>query len=132
MERLESIVPRVVTDILAKWAERREDWARLRVQVDGAALVGEVIGDLHALTSAVDDELLGTQAAAQAAGYHPDSLLRLMHRGELSNYGTKRRPQFRRNELPRRARIARDGQPISPPDADDIARAALAGRGRSR
>lgn len=128
---ISAVMPAAMAEIIARWAGRREEWTRLGVQLDGAKLAAEVLADLTAIQSATDEELLSTAEAAETSDYHPDSLLRLMHAGQLKNYGTARRPKFRRAELPRRARpkASRGAtMPATATDSDSIARDALAGR----
>ena len=53
-----------LAELRARWTERRDEWRRLGVQVDGAKLAEEVLADLEKVVNAGADELLTLTAAA--------------------------------------------------------------------
>ena len=88
------------SELRARWHQRRDEWARLGVQLDGAKLADEVLADLDALER---DAQLGTVTLKEAhliGGYSIDHLQRLVAGGELENVGRKHRPRIRRSDVP--------------------------------
>ena len=61
-------MPRAMADVIARWAGRRDEWSRLKVQVDGAALAAEIIGDLEAIAQSEADAALSLPDAAEESG----------------------------------------------------------------
>jgi hypothetical protein len=62
----------------------------------------EVLGDIEQIEPEGSD-LLSPPDAGARAGYHPESICRLIRLGKLTNYGTKHRPRVKLSELPRKA-----------------------------
>jgi hypothetical protein len=101
------------TAILDRWLVRRDEWERLHVQVDGAALAAEVIADIERLDSAAGDESLTLAQASDRCGYSTDHLSRLVREGKLKNLGRKGAPRVRAADLPRRV-AARSNRSYDP------------------
>jgi hypothetical protein len=89
-----------MNELLAKWVARQQDWQRLGVQVNGAAVADEILADLHAVMGANALEPLTLREAAMLSGYTVDHLQRLVAGGRLENSGRKGRPRIRRGDLP--------------------------------
>lgn len=87
----------------AKWQEEEERFRRRHAQVDGAALVEELLSDFHAVIVEGGEELLNLQQASRESGYSPDHLGRLVRSGRISNAGRRCAPRIRRRDLPRKA-----------------------------
>jgi hypothetical protein len=92
--------PSVVEQLLAKWEARHDEWRRLHVQVDGAALADEILSDLHQVTRSRALEAVTLKEASALSGYSVDHLQRLVATGQLENVGRKGRPRIRRGDLP--------------------------------
>lgn len=86
-----------------RWSSRREEYARFRVQVDGAKIVDEFLADLQKVRETENEELLSLGVAAQISGYSRDHLARLIRQGTVVNSGRKNRPLVKRKHLPKRA-----------------------------
>lgn len=89
-------------DVIDRWQARLEEWSRLHVQVDGAALAGEVIADLERAAAADTCEPLTYAKAAKLSGYSDDHIGRLVRDGKLKNVGRKGAPRVLASELPRK------------------------------
>jgi hypothetical protein len=94
--------PAHIGEIIQRWRERQTEWLRLRVQVDGAALAGEVVADLEKIAEGDGGEELTLTAASTLSGYSTDHLSRLIRDGSLPNAGRKGVPRIRRADLPMR------------------------------
>jgi hypothetical protein len=111
------------------WAQRRDEWRKLGVQVDGAKLADEILEELEHLASADADELLTLTDAAREAQLHPDSIGRAIRQGRIPNAGRPNAPRVRRGDLERLQR--RRGASSSPDPVTSlpaIARNAIAGK----
>lgn len=86
-----------LTELRAKWVGRRSEWEALGVQVDGARVAAEVLGDLQALT---DEDTVTLTEASRIGGYSVDHLQRLVRGGTLANQGRKFSPRIRRADVP--------------------------------
>ncbi len=60
--------PETLSEILARWTARQAEWARLRVQLDGAALAGDIVADLEKIAQGEQDDSLTLAAAAAISG----------------------------------------------------------------
>lgn len=89
-------------ELRSELQRRRNALKRLSAQVDGAALLDEVIS----LVSRTDlpapraEPLLTLTAAAAASGFSADHLGRLVRKGQVTNYGQRRAPRVRLSECP--------------------------------
>jgi hypothetical protein len=92
--------PEHIDQLIQHWTERQAEWSRFRVQVDGATLAGEIVGDLESLAKADGTEELTLTAASALSGYSSDHLSRLIRDGTLPNAGRKGAPRIRRADLP--------------------------------
>lgn len=132
MEHLESIVPRAMAEIIARWAGRREEWGRFAAQVDGAKVAADVLEDLAALLNAERETLLSLDDAAKHCGYSADHLGRLIRSGKLANLGRKHSPLVRLGDLPRKANALRPtplGRNVRTTERRQIARALVHSQG---
>lgn len=104
----------ILTDqILERWATRKNEWSRLRAQVDGSAVAAEVIADIEAQTFAKANEPLTLGIAAEESGYSTDHLSRLIREGRLNNLGRKGSPRIARGELPIRPKRIAGGEGVA-------------------
>jgi len=90
-------------DFERKWSAQLERFRQLDARVCGAAVCEEVLADFRAVQSAVGDELLTLQRAAEECGYSVDHLSRLVRAGKLPNRrapGSRGRIALRRSDLP--------------------------------
>jgi hypothetical protein len=92
--------PEHLGKVIQRWEERRQEWSRLRVQVDGAALAKEVVADLEHIAEADNSEELTLSAAAALSGYSRDHLARLIREGAIRNAGKRGKPRIYRIDLP--------------------------------
>lgn len=111
--------------IIEAWQTRAHEWERLGVTVNGAQLCAEVVRDLQAMQVG-GPETLTLGEAAEASGYHPDSIARLIRKGRLQNAGTTHRPRVLRHELAAATRGRRS------PSASATAQAAAAAHALAR
>lgn len=84
--------------ILERWTARRDEWRRLRAQVDGGAIADEVLADLEAMDAG--DGIVTLREASRRTGYTSDHLSRLIRDGKLLNYGRKHSPRVKVGECP--------------------------------
>lgn len=89
-------------NFVAKWAAEAELLGRRRAQVDGAALLREVLADFAAVTRADAEEVLNLREAARESGFSADHLGRLVREGRIPNAGRPHAPRVRRRDLPRK------------------------------
>lgn len=87
-------------DVIARWEQRRREWARHRAQVDGVTVCDDVLADLRALQSGRDERLLNLTDAARLSGYSREHLGRLVQSGKLHNAGRPNAPRVRLSHLP--------------------------------
>lgn len=91
----------MTTHALAKaWRERASVIERYAPPV--AAALRDCAEELDAATRA---EAIDTVSAAEAAilsGYTADAIGKMIARGDIPNYGTKRRPRIRRVDVPKK------------------------------
>jgi hypothetical protein len=71
----------------------------LRIQVDAAALVREVVSSIRAIREAPLNELLSLSEAAERTGHTPDHIGRLVREGKVPNAGRKNAPRVRVRDL---------------------------------
>jgi hypothetical protein len=57
------------SELIARWRQRRDLYARVGALVDGARLVDEVLGDLDTLGHAEEERVLTLRAASKESGY---------------------------------------------------------------
>ncbi len=93
-----------IGEVIARWQQRRDEWSRLHVQVDGAALAGEIVADLEKIAETDSSDELTLTAAANLSGYTTDHLSRMIREGTIHNAGRKGSPRIRRSDLPIRPR----------------------------
>jgi hypothetical protein len=89
-------------EVEERWLKRRDEFRRLRVSVDGAALCDEVIADLDRLREERDGQTLTLSDAAILSGYSREHLARLVRSGKLANAGRKHSPRVMAADLPKR------------------------------
>jgi len=92
--------PEHVSEVLQRWQERQAEWSRLHVQVDGAALAGEIVADLEKIAEGDGGDELTLTTASTLSGYSVDHLSRLLRDGTIPNAGRKGSPRIRRADLP--------------------------------
>lgn len=90
------------SEIRDRWLARREEWSRLHVQVDGAALADEVLADFDFITMEHGDAALSLTEAARESGYSVGHLGREIRAGRIQNAGREKAPKIRRRDLPRK------------------------------
>lgn len=89
-------------EVLARWRERRDEWRRLGVSVDGAAICDEFLADLNGVESVAGQAPLNLQEAAAASGYSASYLGRLIRSGKLPNRGRPHAPKLYLSDLPQK------------------------------
>lgn len=110
-------------EILDRWAARRDEWARLHVQVDGAALAGEVIADIEAVVQERGAVALNLQEAARESGYSVGHLGREIRERRIPNAGRDKAPKILRRDLPRKSGFLRESPLAATLSRKRIARA---------
>jgi hypothetical protein len=103
-------------DLISKWTARREDWSRVKAQVDGVLVCDELLSDILALLTAGKAALLTLRQAAEVSGYSEDHLGRQVLQGKIPNAGRKGSPRIKTGDLPRR--IVRTGPRLYDPVTD--------------
>jgi hypothetical protein len=84
------------------WEKRRDEYTRLRAQVDAATLSDHLLADLATVIIDAGASLLTLTQAAHVCGYSADHLGRLVRTGQLTNHGRRHAPRVRVGDLPRR------------------------------
>lgn len=105
-----------ISDVIERWEAKRGEFARYSAQVDGAALVTEMLADLESLAAC--ETAVSLSVAAAQSGYCADYLSRLIREGKLTNYGRKHAPRVRLSECPTKPRLAVSSQKSYDPRAD--------------
>lgn len=105
-----------IRELVDRWEAKKAEWARLRAQVDGAALADEVLHDLASLEEA--EPVLSLAEAAKRTGYSPDHLSRLVRDGALANYGRKGAPRVKLSECPAKPALRKSYAPAYNATAD--------------
>jgi hypothetical protein len=106
-----------LADTIARWQERREEWSRLGVVVDGVKIANQVLADLAKLDVVGAQEALTLADAAKESGYSSEHLRHLVASGKLENVGRKHAPRVRRADLPRKCPVEREGHYDADADA---------------
>ena len=91
-------------ELQQRWSTRREEFARLGAQVDGAKVIDAFLADLAETSRDEADQLLSIREAARLSGYSVEHLARSVRRGRIPNSGRKNKPLIRRNDLPQKVR----------------------------
>jgi hypothetical protein len=104
-------------ELRARWQHRLDEFRRLGAFVSGEAVALEILADVAELESDAGAELLTPAQAATRAGYHPESICRLIRNGKLTNYGTKHRPRVKLSDIPRKAPAQREPSKATSPVA---------------
>ena len=84
----------------AAWRERAAVMERYAPTV--AAALRDCASELEGATRADAIDTVSVAEAAILSGYTSDAIGRMIARGEIHNYGNKRRPRIRRSEVPRK------------------------------
>ena len=115
-----------LAELRARWTDRRDEWRRLGVSVDGTKLCEEILGDLATLDAAGEEGLTLVEAAREC-GYSADHLGRLVRAGDIENVGRAKAPRIRRRDLPKKPGTLPSwpGNAIVPPDRRRIAASVL-------
>jgi hypothetical protein len=111
----------VPQEIIERWQDRKIQWSKLGVQVNGAQVAEEVLQDLSAISDGHEQDLLNLRQAATVSGYSADHLGRLVKDGVLTNYGRLGAPRVRRSELPRKPHPLPNDQEVPRLDRKRIA-----------
>jgi hypothetical protein len=93
-----------VIDLVDEWRRRRDEFARLRAQVDGVTLCDDFIASLEACELEDCNRLLTLADASHVSGYSAEHLARLVRSGAIPNRGRKFSPRVHARDLPRRPR----------------------------
>ena len=89
-----------IEGLLARWSSRAQEFRRLRVSVDGATLIEELMADVQVVHDSRSAEHLTLQEASKLGGYSDDYLQRLVATGAIRNVGRRGRPRIRRSDVP--------------------------------
>lgn len=122
--------PENIGEAIARWRERQEEWLRFHVQVDGAALAGEVISDLESVAATNDNDSLSLTQAALESGYSAGHLGREVKAGRIPNAGRENAPRIRRRDLPRKPGFLPSGSTDSMISRKRIARSVVNSQSR--
>ena len=87
-------------EFFARWSGVAAGLKRYSSQVDGAALLAEVLSDVETLFRTEESEELTIGEAAEASGYSRDHISRLVRRGAIRNVAARHRPRIRRGDMP--------------------------------
>ena len=98
-------------EFITRWRARRDEFARLGAQVDGARFCDELLADVEAMLTSEGEALLGLHDAAARSGYSSDHLRRLHRLGKLPARRDGRRLFFRAGDLPNKPNVV-DVRPI--------------------
>ena len=96
-----------LAELRRQWIQRRDEWRRLGVHVDGARVAEEILADLEQL-DASGEQLLTLVEAAAESGFSADHLGRLVRDGTIPNAGRPKAPRIRRRDLLRKPGDLRD------------------------
>ena len=94
-------------EFVSKWTAEAEAMQHRKVQVDGAALLEEVLDDFSSVMEAQGEACLSLRQAAIESGYSADYLGRLVRSGVIPNAGRPKAPRILRKNLPRKASALR-------------------------
>lgn len=94
--------------------------ASMKVQVDAASLVEQLVGSLRSIRNAAGAQSLTLVEAARISGYSTDHLGRLIRNGQLTNVGRKHAPRVLERDLPKRVTRAAPGAYNSVSDARSL------------
>lgn len=92
-------------DLIAKWSSQAEEMRRWQALVNGAEIISEILVDFERVRGRDRDEVLTLAQAAEASGYSPAHLARLVHSGKVRSLrpaGSRGRLTFRRGDLPQK------------------------------
>jgi hypothetical protein len=119
-----------LAELRQAWTQRRDEWRRLGVHVDGARVAEEILEELEQLEAADGEELLTLTDAAREAAMHPDSFGRAIRQGRIKNAGRPNAPRVRRADLAALTPRGRTTSQFDTPNASlpRIARDAIAGK----
>ena len=92
----------------------------LHGQVDGAALVREIVSSIRSIRDTSLEEPLSLAEAARLSGYTADHIGRVVREGKLPNVGRKNAPRVRARDLPalRNAKLAAPSSTVYDPATD--------------
>lgn len=106
-------------DMITKWEQRRNEWARFKAHLDGKQIAEQVLTELYECSVATGDSTLTIAEASKISGYSVDHLSKLIRAGTIPNAGRKGAPRIRQKDLPLRPlSIARRENPAYDPAAD--------------
>ncbi len=108
-----------VDKIFEIWSKRRDEFKKLGVSVNGAAICDQILADLNHLEQDQRNLVLSLREASERSGYSGEHLARMVRQGKLPNAGRKHSPKVRLGDLPRRPPTLRTKPSTSyDPDAD--------------
>ncbi len=107
-----------IQDMVARWEERRTEWARFGAHLDGKRIAEQVLSELMQCAVESGATTLTLRQAALKSGYSPDHLAKLVRAGTIPNAGKKGSPRICVEHLPIRPRIALDRRFPYDPAAD--------------
>ena len=94
-------------ELLSRWTERRETYARVAATVKAERLIGEFLKDIASLAVVDERRVLTLKAASGECGYSVEHLGRLVRQGSIRNAGRRCAPRIYADELPQRGSFAR-------------------------
>ena len=92
-------------DLRAKYRHRQTEFAKVKAQVDGAAICGEILNDLELLWITEEEQVLTLDEAAARSGYSKEHLARMVRQTKIPDLrppGSKGRILIRASDLPSR------------------------------
>ena len=123
-------VTSMLAPLVRSWREFALELRDRATDARGAAIYETVALELEQFLKTADGEVLTPAEAEEWSGYSTDHLRRLAADGDLTNYGKKGSPLYRRSELPmkpasRRHHLRRQTEPGNVRTREQIARAAI-------
>jgi len=94
-------------ELLSRWSDRRDVYARVAAVVDAAKLIAEFLHDLGELSITDESRALTLRAASEVCGYSVEHLARMVRQGKLRNAGRRYAPRIFASDLPKRREFAR-------------------------
>lgn len=99
--------------LFARWRARRDEWRRLGVRVEGAAICDEILADFQAVFTSEGEQPLTLTEASRMSAYSPDHLGRLLRNGTIPNAGRPNAPNPHRRSAAQTARPSSESSDMS-------------------
>jgi hypothetical protein len=84
----------------ARWQQRRREAIELFEDAQLARLIDVMLVEIESMRVEELMQEVGLQDAARLSGYHEATVVRMLERGEIENFGAPGRPRLRVVDLP--------------------------------